>query len=52
MFVDVFDAFIFGDGAVDGFVAVDGRTVEDGLLDELRAVLCRVALEAAAQTPA
>ena len=25
MFVDVFDAFIFGDGAVDGFVPVRRR---------------------------
>ena len=30
MLIDIFDAFLFGDGAVDGFVAVDGRTVEDG----------------------
>ena len=30
MLIDVFDAFLFGDGAVDGFVAVERRSVEDG----------------------
>jgi len=30
VFVDVFDAFIFGDGAVDGFVPVRRRAVQDG----------------------
>ena len=29
MLIDIFDAFLFGDSAVDGFVAVDAP-VEDG----------------------